>query len=246
VEVSGAGRFGWYQLLTTDVAGAADFYARVLGWRVDDGRFVRAGAALADIGPLPEKAKAAGAPAHWRGHIVVDDVDAALVAWIDRGGAVLGPPRRGEAGVVAAVRDPTGAVSCLSSVASARTPPGTGVVGWHQLNTNDRDRAFAAYAAVAGWQLTDAHDLGPPVGLYQTFAYAGDDGRAVGAIANTARTPGVHNAWLYYFDVADLDAAVESARALGAIVLGPMHVPTGDRVAVCDDPQGAAFGLRGP
>jgi predicted enzyme related to lactoylglutathione lyase len=239
VEVN---RFRWYQLLTTDVDAAARFYGALLGWRVEAGQILRAdGAVVGELGPLPERARAAGAPAHWRGHVQVADLDAALATWMSHGGAPLGPQRRSEAGVVAPVRDATGAVLCLSSVTSVQAADDA--VAWHQLNTDDRERALAGYAATFGWHPVDALDLGPPVGLYQMFAYAGAS-RPAGAMANTARTPGVHNAWLYYFDVDDLDARVDEARTQGALVLGPMDVPGGDRVAVCDDPQGSAFGLR--
>jgi uncharacterized protein len=30
------GRFGWYELITTDIAGAKAFYAEVMGWGVQD------------------------------------------------------------------------------------------------------------------------------------------------------------------------------------------------------------------
>ena len=52
--------------------------------------------------------------------------------------------------------------------------------------------------------------------------------------------------WLYYFDVADLDAALERVKAGGGqVVNGPMPVPDGGRVAHCSDPQGAMFALSG-
>lgn len=39
--------------------------------------------------------------------------------------------------------------------------------------------------------------------------------------------------------------AVRPVRDAGGVVLGPFPLPCGERVAVCDDPQGAAFALRG-
>jgi predicted enzyme related to lactoylglutathione lyase len=32
-------------------------------------------------------------------------------------------------------------------------------------------------------------------------------------------------------------------RGAGGVVLGPFALPSGEHVAVCDDPQGAAFAL---
>jgi len=39
-------------------------------------------------------------------------------------------------------------------------------------------------------------------------------------------------------------AARDAVRAAGGLVLDPVTLPNGDRVAVCDDPQGAAFALH--
>jgi predicted enzyme related to lactoylglutathione lyase len=58
--------------------------------------------------------------------------------------------------------------------------------------------------------------------------------------------PHVHPHWLFFFAVASLDVAVERVRTHGGQVLGPLEVQNGARVAVCDDAQGAAFGLIEP
>jgi predicted enzyme related to lactoylglutathione lyase len=51
--------------------------------------------------------------------------------------------------------------------------------------------------------------------------------------------------WIYYTDVADLDAAMARATKHGAKVMnGPMEVPGGARIVQMMDPQGAAFALH--
>jgi hypothetical protein len=53
------------------------------------------------------------------------------------------------------------------------------------------------------------------------------------------------NAFLYYIQVANVDAATERAKAKGARVLnGPMEVPGQARIVQMIDPQGAAFALH--
>jgi uncharacterized protein len=53
--------------------------------------------------------------------------------------------------------------------------------------------------------------------------------------------------WLYYFNVGDIDAAVERVTAGGGQILeGPFEVPPGNWVVRCADPQGAMFALEGP
>lgn len=49
--------------------------------------------------------------------------------------------------------------------------------------------------------------------------------------------------WLFLFRIDALDAAIAKVGAAGGKVIGPFLLPGGDRIAVCDDPQGAAFGL---
>ncbi len=62
-------------------------------------------------------------------------------------------------------------------------------------------------------------------------------------MANTARLPDIHPQWLFYFRVANIEAALATVRARGGAVVGPMPTSSGDLVAACNDPQGAAFGL---
>jgi hypothetical protein len=53
--------------------------------------------------------------------------------------------------------------------------------------------------------------------------------------------------WLYYFNVAGLDAAIARTKDGGGKVLnGPMQVPGGSWIAQCMDPQGAMFAMVGP
>ena len=70
-------------------------------------------------------------------------------------------------------------------------------------------------------------------------------GRSVGSVADTARLPGVHPQWLFFFPVADLEASLEKVRAAGGIALAPFRTSNGHRAVACDDPQRAAFGLWG-
>ncbi len=65
----------------------------------------------------------------------------------------------------------------------------------------------------------------------------------VGSLANTARAPRVHVHWIYCFPVADLEASLVLARAQGGQTHEPVVLTDGHRLAPCEDPQGAAFGL---
>jgi hypothetical protein len=52
--------------------------------------------------------------------------------------------------------------------------------------------------------------------------------------------------WLYYFNVGDIDAALERVKAGGGQVLrDPIEVLDGNWIVQCADPQGAIFALAG-
>jgi len=224
-------RFCRYQLLTTDVAAARAFYAAVLGQ--DRG----------DIVPLPEAALARGAPAHWLGHVGVgdsDDVEAAVRAFEGRGATCLSPTRpTSDGGEFAIVRDPDGAVLAVATRPSADERAD---VVWHQLHAIDLPRAIATYGEIFGWEVTRHVDL-RTFDVHQEFAWH-VGGAAVGSMAETAKLPGIHPHWLFHFRVPALELALVAVRAGGTVVFGPTIVPGGHRIAVCDDPQGAAFALR--
>jgi predicted enzyme related to lactoylglutathione lyase len=152
-------------------------------------------------------------------------------------------------GRFAVVADPQGAVLMLfkdsSGEAMPAVVPGTpGHVGWHELYADDWPAALAFYADLFGWSRGTAVDMGP-MGTYQLFA-CGAGGAEVGGMMNRpAGVPGP--CWLYYFNVAAVDAAVARVTGLGGQVLnGPMQVPGGSWIVQCADPQGAAFALVGP
>lgn len=222
-------RFSQYELRTRDVAAAHLFYSAVLGERA------------LSIVPLPPHVAAAGAPPHWLGYIAVDDVERTAQAFAERGATRLGPVRPlQQGGQCAVLRDPGSAVVALCSPRPAAAP--SEEVVWHNLNTADLEGASAAYRALFGWQLTDRLDLGE-LGVFQQFTWNAG-GPNVGAISDITNRPGVHPHWLFHFAVDALEPAVATVCAEGGSVIGPMVLPGGQRIAVCDDPQGAAFALR--
>lgn len=214
--------FCHHELRTTDVPGARAFYAAVLGR--DD----------LDIGPLPAQAAARGAPAHWLGHVAVDDVEATMARLVTAGAQRLGPTRPADGHVVAGLRDPLGAVLAVTSRPDARDP----AIAWHELHTTDHRRAAALYADQFGWRLTGTTDLGDPLGEYQRFSFT-PDGPDHGGMVSSARLPGVHTHWLPHFTIPDLDRATATITRLGGRVI---HVAP--PFATCEDPQGAAFAIR--
>ncbi len=229
-----AGAFHSYELRTTDADAARDFYRAVAG--------LGASPALT-ITALPQAALARGARPHWLGHLAVDDVDAVAQSLLALGATPLGPTRHTDDGAaLVTLRDPFGAMLALRSTVNA---PRADAVAWHQLTALDEARAWSVYADLFGWRdagtVEHTGDLGP----VHTFAWGPSNAR-VGGVASIALAPQVHPQWLYFFRVRDLDAALDEVRARGGHALAPLRLASGDRVAACDDPQGAAFGLMQP
>jgi predicted enzyme related to lactoylglutathione lyase len=84
-------------------------------------------------------------------------------------------------------------------------------------------------------------DMGA-MGAYQIFSIGG---QAVGGMMNKPPMVPVPN-WLYYINVADIDAAIDRVKTGGGQILnGPMQVPGGDWIIQGKDPQGAMFALVG-
>ncbi len=194
---------------------------------------------------LHEQAVARGARPHWLGCLHVEDVDRATAAFVARGATRLGPKWEDPEGLEAAtVRDPGGAVLAL-----AKPPPhgrageerGAPEVVWNLLHTADVARARANYGELFGWVFEQPLDLGR-LGVFHPFAWE-RGGAAVGSMSDIAARPGVHPHWLFHFRVAALEPALEAVASAHGVIVEQVTLPGGARIAICDDPQGAAFAL---
>jgi predicted enzyme related to lactoylglutathione lyase len=141
--------------------------------------------------------------------------------------------------------DPQGAVFALYSPASERPdkegPPGLGEFSWHELLTTNYEAAFAFYAAVFGWEKLQAHDMGE-MGVYLIF---GQNGKQLGGMFNKPPAVQAPPNWLQYIAVDSADRAAERVTANGGtLMVEPMEVPGGDRIAQGMDPQGGTFAVH--
>jgi predicted enzyme related to lactoylglutathione lyase len=221
-------RFTRFVLRTTAVEAAIPFYDAVLQRRGYG------------IVPLHQHALARGARPHWLGCIGVREVGGAeeiAARFIERGAMRLGTGLDGGDFVL---RDPGGAVVAVTDGDDVSRVG----VAWHQLNTQDPARAAANYEALFGWSTNDELDLGT-LGRHRRFAFAGGE-PSVGLVSDVQGRPGVHTHWLFFFGVPSLDRAVETVRAHEGTIAMMVTLPNGVRLAACDDPQGAAFGLIEP
>ena len=250
-----AGKFVWYDVMTTDTEAAEAFYRKVVGWETADAgmpgrpyRLLSAGKTeIGGLMPIPEPARAKGARPAWRGYIAVPDVDDYAIRVTSAGGAIHRPPEDiPGVGRFAVASDPHGASFILFRGEGGQPPlresMAPGHIGWHELHAGDREADFAFYAKLFGWTKADDIDMGP-MGVYQLFTTGG---LAIGGVMTRMPTfPAPF--WLYYFGVDAIDAAAARVtEAGGQIANGPHEVPGGAWIVQCFDPQGAMFALVAP
>jgi len=216
------------ELRTSDVPSARTFYQELLG---DE---------TLETTELPAPAVARGAPAHWLGYIGVEDVQQRAEAFADRGATLLGQMQHtGDGGKAVVLRDTAGVVVGLSTppAREARTRP-----VWQELYTLDADKASSNYCEMFGWELQERLNLAS-AGHHQCFAWKRGAANS-GSIIDIAGLEGVHAHWLFYFEVQDIAVSTQMVRNFGGTVMGPRVLPDGTRIAICEDRQRAAFGLR--
>lgn len=246
-----AGSPVWFELMTTDPAGAEAFYAALFGWtlqRHDMGEhghytiFQLDGRDVAAASPLMPEQLERGAPPHWGVYFKVDDADAAVAKVVAGDGAVHAPPFEVMDHLRMAVcADPEQAVFMLDQ---PRQHPGVGAIRepnavcWVELATRDIARAEAFYAALFGWTMGD-HHASPPGG-YRIFSNR--DGMLGGLLGMTEEWGEMPSHWSIYLQVDDVDATVAKAVALGGALCFPaFDAPGVGRIARIDDPAGAGF-----
>ena len=247
-----AGSFCWIELHSSDQNAAKSFYNSLFGWEAQDmpmgpagvytifklqGRDAAAGCSL-----RPDELSQ-GIPSHWLIYITVDNTDAAVTKAQQLGGKILAPSFDVmDAGRMAVVQDPTGAIFCpwqpnnSNGIGIAQVH---GTLCWADLSTPDPKRASDFYSGLLGWQMfSDPKD---PSG----YLHITNGEHHIGGIPPAAhRQPGVPPHWLAYFQVDDVDATANKAKELGAkLYLAPMSMAGVGRMSVIADPQGAAFAI---
>lgn len=227
----------WIDLGSPDVAAAADFYGRVLGWTHVPlgpeaggyGFFGYEGRTVAAIGPLSEP----GAASAWTIYFASPDAEAVTRAAAAAGGAVrLEPFDVFTSGRMAQLTDPSGAEF---AVWQAGDLPGVGAVSsagsltWIELHSPDAE-VSSFYRTVLSWEVVTIE--GAPGAFFRPAGTGA--GRLFGAVV-----PDPAAYWLPYFEVADPDQAAGAAD----VVVEPYDLDGIGRITVLVDPFGARFGV---
>ncbi len=126
-----------------------------------------------------------------------------------------------------------------------RTSYTPGTFSWVDLATTDAAAAKSFYAGLFGWDTEDNDDAGG--GVYTICRIDGDAVCGLFEISEDMRATGVPPNWTSYVTVADADAAAARAKELGGGASDDaFDVLDVGRMAVLNDPQGAAFAVWQP
>lgn len=246
----------WVDHASGDPARAAEFYGALFGWECVDamppeapGQYFMCRLRDRDVAAVGSQQ--AGGPPVWSTYVAVEDADAAAQRASAAGGTVLAEPFDVfEAGRMAVVRDPGGAVFALWQ---ANRHPGAGIVNepgtfcWSELTTRDVDGSRRFYAELFGWR---SSEMESGSGRYFTWHLAGegdpDPRSAIGGLMpmeGEMWPPELPPHWMTYFAVDDTDAqAARAAELGGTVAVPPFDTPAG-RIAVLNDPLGAVFSI---
>lgn len=243
------GTFSWADLSTTDQDGARSFYTELFGWQAQefpmgegmtytmlflDGKAV---GALSQIGPEFQEQ---GMTSHWNTYVTVDNVDEMTRKAGELGATVIEQPFDVfDQGRMSLIQDPSGGMLALWQPINnigAGILHVPGAMTWNELLTRDAEAAQAFFSDLFGWR-----------GERQENGYVllfDGDRQAGGMMPIDEEWGDAPSNWMVYFAVDDVDEKARRAEELGGQVLnGPFDLPTGGRMAVIQDPQGAVFSV---
>jgi uncharacterized protein len=236
----------WVSLMVHGLATTQEFYRSLFGWEFGPGPrqlgpYVRAlidGEEVAGIGQMPSERHL---PIAWTTYLATDNADETAELIRCCGGTVaVGPLDVDDAGRLAIVSDPAGAVfgiwqAGVKTSTAVQGLPGTPV--WNELITQETSTVGKFYSAVFGYE--------PEAVVSADFDYVTLhlEGRAVAALHGMGnalpRDRGAH--WMTYFEVADTDEAVRQVVDLGGHVVQRPRDGANGRLATVADPEGAVF-----
>ena len=265
----------WVDTAQPDPDAAAEFYGGLFGWQFEDrmpadapGSYLVAQLRGRDVGAIGSRPDGAPAEAMWNTYVWVESADDAAAAAKAAGGSVVSEPFDVlDAGRMAVLADPGGAVFCVWQAGGHRgaqlvNEPNTW--NWSDLNTRDLEAAKEFYGKIFGWEakalepgenaptmwcvpgygefLTkDDPDLPERLDEYEAPEGFADAVGWLQPMPEDQFPADVPPHWHVTFSVEDADASTERALELGGeVTVPPMDVPW-VRLAVLRDPHGAAF-----
>jgi predicted enzyme related to lactoylglutathione lyase len=246
------GRFVWFEHWSKDAKAAEKakaFYTDVFGWTIKQQQMGETKYDEIHVGETPvgmfSNPPDHKANASWMGYVSVPDVDAAVAAAGENGGALVGEAMEiPDLGKFAHLKSPSGAILGVFKGVKGDMPeakPEPGKWAWMEAwvkNPKGKEAEVKFLTAATGWTTSDM-----PMGKnkYTALMSGGEKARGGIDVAPKAKEAG---SWVPYVMVADVDAAVKKATAAKAkVIVKPKTIDEVGRVAVVVDPSGAKIGM---
>ena len=252
----------WVALSTPDLEASMAFYSIIFGWRFDQTLSDQNGVdvyALANIetgnpAAVSEQSDQdieSGVRPSWGVYVRVDDIVDVVLRVEDLGGAIIQSLTKiGEYGISAVVSDPTGGTLVFweAFISGPTVLREHGAMQWCELMSTDPESAAAFYRSLLD-VTTNAMEM--PDGSYNYIINTQDGPvfsiSALSGLSDDLIVRAGGTMWVTYFNVDDVDAAVDRAVKHGAELPDPpWDVPGIGRMAWIYDPQGALLGLITP
>lgn len=251
------GDFCWFELATTDQAGAKRFYESLFEWTSEDRPigpadlytiFRRGGGEVAAAYTMRDEQRSQGVPPNWLVYIAVEDADASAARVAALGGSVVAPPFDVmDQGRMAMIADPAGALFAIWQPklhAGVAAVEDAGSIVWADLRVRDQVKAGAFYSSLFGWKMVEGRSMKPAVpGSYYHIV---NGEKMIGGIPPAEQVdPHEHPSWLIYMGVADCVASTKKAAEIGGRpYVDTMSIGDEGRISVIADPQGAVFAIH--
>ncbi len=241
------GSFCFAELNTPDLGRAKSFYGELLGWSAFDVPSAAGAYSLLQVrGRIAAGLHRTDRLNSWLTYVSVESADRSAALAQELGGAIRTAPFDVQGvGRMAMLADPAGGVLALweaKGLAGVGLLSEPGAMTWNELVVQDVPLARGFYQRLFGWTASETR---VPSGPCTVFELAGRP--VAGLMEIGADWEGVVPHWQVYFALADCDAAVARARAMGgSVVFGPQDVPNEGRFAALADPAKAVFAVIQP
>lgn len=259
----------WIDYTAGDFARQQDFYTALFGWTFEDQgeefghyQMIRKGDATVggamDADLMAQQMGGDVQPAAWSVYLKTEDIQQTMSLVEANGGSVPVPPMAvGPLGRMAVAMSAGGEAVGFWQPAEFEghdLPLTEGTSVWFEVMSTDFAADARFYKAVAGWDLVPMGDdgnadaEGTEDGGSTGYATSFGGERATAGLCDAKQwlPEGMPSYWRVYFQVPDMDAAVQTVEAKGGrVVDGPQDSPFG-RVASVVDPAGATFQLNQP
>ncbi len=246
-DIHYSGKFVWFDLFTTNITAASNFYHALFGWNFkntseanpDVKTVFQHGKPIANMIYREDKSKSS----QWLSYMSVPDIDCAIATTQNNNGSVYKKAKEfPDRGKVAIILDPQKAAVALLTSSSGDPQDDIFIPNrWLgcELWTTDVDMAVSFYQKIAGYEvnLVDVHEK------VQYRMLSKDDKRRAGVVS--IPWSDITPEWIPYITVEDVRKTTVKAQELGGkILISPdMSVKEG-QIAIISDPTGAVFGIQ--